>query len=195
MSESVTVAAAMPIAKPRLRAWLRSPATAASTWAEHEWTGLHASWTGSGTRRRAEPAAAVQVCDEWINGDHARSLPALDEDGALALGFDEPTGSLTVDFDARVDIRLPGAVWAFTLLRGITAHMADDDIGLVTVTTDWSADLAPLCLAPNRSSFLDPGRDGPAWSNARDMEFDVRCAVSALAGAETAAQAIQRTME
>ncbi|MFD8717680.1 hypothetical protein ACFV2H_06545 [Streptomyces sp. NPDC059629] len=54
-----------------------------------------------------------------------------------------------MDFDARVDFRLPGAVWAFTLLRGITAH----------------------------------------------TEFDVRCAVSAAAGAETAAQAIQRTTE
>ncbi|MET9399034.1 hypothetical protein [Kitasatospora sp. NPDC002965] len=178
MSQYVMMSAATAIARPRLSAYLRAPVAPASTWAEDDWTGLCEAWNDGDVRRRyrAELAGAVRECDRWIGGDYAGLLRGLDGDGCLTAGFDEASGSLTLDFEARVDFRLPTLVWAFTALRGMTAFMAGDDGGLLTATVDWSDDRVLMHLAPKRSSFLDGSRDAEALSRARDAAFDVRCA-------------------
>ncbi|MGW6916857.1 hypothetical protein ACWGB8_23975 [Kitasatospora sp. NPDC054939] len=169
MSQNLTVAAAVTVAVPRLRAYLRAPVVPASAWPVEDWAGLG---------DRAELAAAAGVCDRWLDGDYAGLWRGLDEDGGLALGYDEGSGALTVDIDTRVDVRLPSLVWGFTVLRGLAGFLAGDDGGLVTVTGDWDGEPVAMHLAPGRSRFLDRGRDAAALARAGDAAFDVRCAVA-----------------
>lgn len=196
MSEHVTVAAAVRIARPRLQTYLRAPVVPASTWPAHDWAGVCGSWDDGGTRSgyREELADAIRACDGWLDGDHAGLLAGLDEDGEPALGYDEATGSLTVDFDARVDFRLPSAIWALTVLRGMAGFMADDDTGLVTLTTDWSGEPVLLRLGPDRSSFLAADRDARELARARDAEFDVRCAAGEAVRYGSAAEAVEHLL-
>ncbi|GAA3846030.1 hypothetical protein GCM10022243_10280 [Saccharothrix violaceirubra] len=160
MGEYVTVAAVMTVARPRVREWLRAAVVPASTWTD--WSGVE-GWDD----------AAVAECDRWLEGDYAGLLHELVDDSGLRIGFDEATGSLTVDFDARVDFRLPSLIWAFTVFRGLADVMVDDDAGLVTVTGDWDDAPVALHLSPGRSEFVR----GAALARAADLEFDVRCAV------------------
>ncbi|MFJ1706322.1 hypothetical protein [Kitasatospora sp. NPDC088346] len=180
MSQSIVVAAAVVIAKPRLRAFLRAPVVPASAWTEGEWIGVCEAWSDSGVRRRyrEELAGAIDECDGWLDGDYAGLLRGLDDEGSPAIAFDEVTGSLVVDFEARVDFELPSLIWAFSVLRGMESFLDEGDGGLVTVTVDWSGDSALMLLASNRSSFLDRTGDAVSRARARNAEFDVRCAVS-----------------
>ncbi|MEV0678528.1 hypothetical protein AB0I60_18620 [Actinosynnema sp. NPDC050436] len=192
MSRNLTVAAAITIATPRLQSYLRAPVPPASAWAEHEWVGLCEAWSDAATRRRyrAEPAGAVAECDRWVGGDHADLLRGLDDDGGLTLGHDGDSGALVLDLDTRVDFPLPSPVWAFTVLRGVAAFLADDDSGLVEVTVDWAPDVVLMQLSPGRSVFL--GRGVAPTARARDAEFDARCAVSDTDRGETASEVVDR---
>ncbi|MET9615620.1 hypothetical protein [Kitasatospora indigofera] len=199
MSQFIEVAAAVVMAEPRLAACLRAPVAPASAWAVEDWAGICEPWRDGAVRRRyrEELAGAIEACDGWTDGDHASLLRGLDDgDGGLTIGSDLAGGSLTVDFDARVEVELPSLIWAFSALRGMSAFMADEDMGLVTVTADWDDAPVVMLLGPNRSSFLDRTRDAAAWRRARDTEFDVRCAVSA-AGTDadgSAARTIERLL-
>ncbi|ALG14318.1 hypothetical protein [Kibdelosporangium phytohabitans] len=176
MSQYVSVAAAMTITKPRLQTYLRTPVAPASTWALQDWTGVCDPWSDSETRRRYrdELADAVKECDSWIDGDYAGLWRDLDE---LTLGFDPDTGSLAVDFDTRADFQLPSVIWACTVLRGLANAMADNDSGLITITADWDGEaVLSLHVSPGQSAFL--GRGTKALAEAKDAEFDVRCAVT-----------------
>ncbi|MFF3595991.1 hypothetical protein [Kitasatospora indigofera] len=196
MAQFIEVAAAVVMAEARLAAFLRAPVAPASAWAAEEWAGVCEPWRDGAVRRRyrEELAGAVEACDSWADGDHAGLLRGLDDgDGGLTIGHDPTGGSLTVDFAARVDFELPSLIWAFSALRGMAAFMADEDTGLVTVTADWDDTPVLMLLGPNRSSFLDRTGDAAAWRRAKDMEFDVRCAVPE-AGADTDGSA-SRTVE
>ncbi|WP_431683661.1 hypothetical protein [Kitasatospora sp. KL5] len=196
MSRFVIVTAAIVVPKPRLQAYLRAPVAPASTWTEQDWAGLCEPWSDSGTRRRyrRELAGAVAECDGWIDGDYAGLLCGLDGDGEPAIRFDEATGSLTVDFDCRVDFQLPSMIWAFTALRGMAGFMAEDDSGLVAVTADWSDETVLMHLSPGRSSFLDPNRDTAALARARDAAFDARCAAGDADTNESATEVVERLL-
>ncbi|MFE4667991.1 hypothetical protein ACFRI7_38060 [Streptomyces sp. NPDC056716] len=176
MGQYVTLAAAVIIGRPRLEAYLRAPVRPASTWGERDWAGLCAPWS-EGRRYREELSAAVAECDRWTGGDHAGLLSTLAEDDVLSAGYDPDSGSLALDADVRVDFRLPGLIWACTALRGMASFLTGEDAGLVTVTADWDAGSALLRLLPGRSAFLDRERDAAEWARARDLEFEVRCAV------------------
>ncbi|WP_030396961.1 hypothetical protein [Kitasatospora purpeofusca] len=179
MARYITVTAAVTVAEPRLRAYLRAPLAPASAWPESDWTGLCTPWTDRALRDRylAELPAAVAECDSWLDGDHADHLLELAENDDLGLRHDGAAGTLVLDLDTRVDFELPGMIWAFTLLRGLAEVMAEGDGGLVELTPDWTGGTVPMLLAPRRSAFLDPARDAAALARARDAAFDVRCAV------------------
>ncbi|MFF7455462.1 hypothetical protein [Kitasatospora sp. NPDC008115] len=180
MARYVTVTAAVTIDAARLRTYLRSPVAPATARPRSDWTGLCTPWPDAAVRRRylAELPAALAECDRWIEGDHAALLTALGEDDALTLRHHEPTGSLTVDFDTRVDFELPGMIWALTALRGLADTMAADDTGLVELTTDWTAGTALLHLTPGHATFLDPARHSTTLAQARNTAFDTRCTTS-----------------
>ncbi|MFJ4091140.1 hypothetical protein ACIPYS_06110 [Kitasatospora sp. NPDC089913] len=179
MARYITVTAAVTVAEPRLRAYLRSPLAPASAWPEPDWTGLCTPWPDRALRSRylAELPAAVAECDSWLDGDHADHLLELAEHDDLGLRHDGAGDALVLDLDTRVDFELPGMIWAFTVLRGLAAVLADGEGGLVELTPDWTAGSVPMLLSPRRSAFLDPARDAAALARARDAAFDVRCAV------------------
>ncbi|SDT81569.1 hypothetical protein SAMN05216371_6708 [Streptomyces sp. TLI_053] len=179
MARYITVTAAVTVAEPRLRAYLRSPLAPASAWPESDWTGLCTPWPDRALRGRylAELPAAVAECDSWLDGDHADHLLDLAEHDDLGLRHDGAGDALVLDLDTRVDFELPGMIWAFTVLRGLAAVLADGEGGLVELTPDWTAGSVPMLLSPRRSAFLDPARDAAALARARDAAFDVRCAV------------------
>ncbi|GAA1396182.1 hypothetical protein GCM10009639_32060 [Kitasatospora putterlickiae] len=180
MARYLTVTAAVTIDTARLRTYLRSPVRPASARPESDWTGLCAPWRDAAVRRRyrTELPAALAECDRWLDGDHAALLHGLDEDGELTLRHDEATGSLTIDFDTRVDFELPGMIWALTALRGLSDAMADDDTGLVELTTDWTDETVLLRLTPHHSALLHPAHDPATLTRARDAAFDTRCLAS-----------------
>ncbi|MFC5664486.1 hypothetical protein ACFP3U_16015 [Kitasatospora misakiensis] len=196
MGRYLTVTAAVTIAEPRLRAYLRSPLAPASTWPESDWHGLCTPWPDEAVRRRyrAELPAAVAECDSWLDGDHADLLLGLAEHEDLTLRHDGETGALTLDLDTRVDFELPGMIWAFTTLRGLAGAMADGDGGLVELTPDWTDGTALMHLSPGRSRFLDPARDAAALARARDTAFDVRCAVPEADEDASAAELLERLL-
>ncbi len=196
MARYITVTAAVTVAAPRLRAYLRSPLAPASAWPEADWTGLCTPWPDRAVRRRylAELPAAVAECDSWLDGDHADLLRDLAADDALALRHDGATGALVLDLDTRVDFELPGMIWAFTALRGLAAVLADGDGGLVELTPDWTGGAALLHLSPGRSAFLDPARDAAVLARARDAAFDVRCAVPEADEGASAAELLERLL-
>ncbi|MFJ8111331.1 hypothetical protein [Streptomyces sp. NPDC096132] len=197
MSESVVVSASITIARPRLRAFLAAPVTPSAAWAEQEWAGICDPWSDGGERHRyrAELPAAIAECDSWIDGDYASLLCELaDGEGGLTFCFDDATGSLAVNFSSRVDFRLPTLVWAFTVLRGVTAFMADDDSGLVSVDVDWNGDTALMRLGPDRSSFIDSRREPEAGAEARSRALDVRWAASDADEGEPATEIVARLL-
>ncbi|MFE7565195.1 hypothetical protein [Kitasatospora sp. NPDC057500] len=197
MARYVTVAAAVTIDAARLRTYLRSPVARACARPESDWTGLCTPWPDAAVRRRylAELPAALAECDRWIEGDHATLLAALDEDDALTLRHHEATGSLTVDFDTRVDFELPGMIWALTALRGLAGTMAADDTGLVELTTDWTAGTALLRLSPDHSAFLHPAHDSTTLTRARNAAFDTRCLASEADEDEPTGEVLARLLD
>lgn len=194
MSDSLMVAAAITIAKPRLQTYLTGPVKPASAWPEKDWVGVTEPWSDSEerSRYRAELVDAIEECDSWIDGDYASVWHGLADEDELVLRFDETTGSLMVEFSSRVDFELPTLVWAFAVLRGVADFMAGDESGLVTVTVDWNDDTALMRLAPDQSSFLDRGRDALTYRRARDREIDIQSAVADLGRDESAAETIRR---
>ncbi|MFE2107407.1 hypothetical protein ACFXAF_16240 [Kitasatospora sp. NPDC059463] len=196
MARYLTVTAAVTIDTARLRAYLRAPVAPASTRPGPDWTGLCAPWHDEALRRRyrAELPAALAECDRWTDGDHAAFLHDLDEDGALTLRHDAPTGSLALDLDTRVDFELPGMIQALTVLCGLADAMAGDDTGLVELTTDWSEGTVLLHLTPGRPAFLDPARDAATLARARDAAFDTRCAAGESGEDEPAGEVLDRLL-
>ncbi|MEV4518332.1 hypothetical protein AB0K00_56420 [Dactylosporangium sp. NPDC049525] len=191
MSESLFLTAAVVVARPRLRAYLRAPVTPASGWSHQQWTGLTETQTQTqALLDRDELPAAIQECDRWIDGDYATVFRDLADDDELLFRFDEATGSLAVDFSTRVDFRLPSTVWACTVLRGIAGFLAAGEHGLVTVTADWSDDAVLLRLAPDHSAFLDRDRDARARTQARAQEIDIRAAACDADQPGTAAEVV-----
>ncbi|KOV09699.1 hypothetical protein ADK60_39915 [Streptomyces sp. XY431] len=196
MARYITVTAAITIAEPRLRAYLRSPLAPASAWPESDWTGLCTPWPDRALcgQYLAELPAAVAECDSWLDGDHADHLLELAGRDELTLRHDGATGALALDLDTRVDFELPGMIWAFTVLRGLAEVMAEADGGLVELTPDWTGGTVPMLLSPGRSVFLDPARDAAALAPARDAAFDVRCAAPGPEQDEPAAGLLERLL-
>ncbi|MFJ8436065.1 hypothetical protein ACIQ9P_32670 [Kitasatospora sp. NPDC094019] len=196
MARYITVTAAVTIAEPRLRAYLRAPLAPASAWPESDWAALCTSWSDRALcgRYLAELPAAVAECDSWLDGDHADHLLDLAGHDDLGLRHDAATGALTLDLDTRVDFELPGMIWAFTVLRGLAEVMAEGDGGLLELTPDWTGGTSSMLLSPRRSTFLDPARDAAALALARDTAFDVRCAVPERGEDESAAGLLERLL-
>ncbi|MEV8511668.1 hypothetical protein [Dactylosporangium sp. NPDC051484] len=189
MSESVHLTAAIVVAKPRLRAYLRASVKPASGWSRQQWAGLTEAWHGDHERHeyRDELPAAIEECDGWIGGDYATVFRDLAHDDELTFRFDEATGSLAIDFSCRAEFRLPTLVWAVTVVRGIAEFMAGDDHGIVTVTTDWNGDSILMDLAPRHTAFIGDAR---ARARARDREIDIRSAAGDAYEADSAAETI-----
>ncbi|MER7003216.1 hypothetical protein ABT297_09235 [Dactylosporangium sp. NPDC000555] len=189
VSESVFLTAAIAVAKPCLRAYLRAPVKPASGWSQEQWAGIAAPGPGRAPYLDELPAA-IEECDRWIDGDYATVLRELAHDDELMFRFDEASGSLAIDLSCRADFRLPTLVWAFTVLRGIAEFMADGDHGIVTATTDWNEDSILMRLAPKHAAFLDSDGDARARAEARNREIDIRSAACDADQADSAAETI-----
>ncbi|MEV6811689.1 hypothetical protein [Micromonospora sp. NPDC051296] len=192
MSESVFLTAAIAVAKPRLRAYLRAPVKPASGWSQQQWAGITVAGRDDDERQqhREELPAAIDECDQWIDGDYATVFRDLAHDDELMFRFDEATGSLAIDFSVRVDFRLPTLVWAFAVLRGIAEFMTDGDNGTLTVTADGNEDRILMHLTPKHTAFLDGNRDVRARAEAADWEIDIRSAACDAYQPDSAAETI-----